>query len=148
MRHNGGDPNLNSKEYSHLLRTLFQGKWRLRLLQEMIGGPVRLSQLRRAIPDCSKKVLIDTARTGGDGLGEPPRIWHQAQESGVLHHRRVECTASRSHFIHYGLRPGFQEAGLVCRAEVVNMGSVGLPHRSPRFQSFLPDAPCFRGSAC
>jgi len=43
-----------------LLRIVFQGKWRLRVLQEIVKGPVRLSQLRRAVPECSKKVLIDT----------------------------------------------------------------------------------------
>ena len=83
MRHNGGDPNINSKEYSHLLRTLFQGKWRLRVLQEMIAGPVRLSQLRRAIPGCSKKVLIDTLH----GLEETG--WVNRREYGT-NLRRVE----------------------------------------------------------
>ena len=42
------------------LRIVFQGKWRLRVLQEIVKGPVRLSQLRRAVPGCTKKVLIDT----------------------------------------------------------------------------------------
>ena len=43
-----------------LLRIAFQGKWRLRVLQELVKGPVRLSALRRVMPGCSKKVLIDT----------------------------------------------------------------------------------------
>ena len=43
-----------------LLRIVFQGKWRLRVLQEIVRGPVRLSHLRREIPECTKKVLIDT----------------------------------------------------------------------------------------
>ena len=43
-----------------LLRIVFDGKWRLDVLQLMIDGPVRLSALRRAISTCSKKVLIDT----------------------------------------------------------------------------------------
>ena len=47
-------------EKSSLLRTLFQGKWRLQVLQELMKGPARLSQLRRVLPACSKKVLIDT----------------------------------------------------------------------------------------
>ena len=83
MRHNGGDPNLNSQEYGHLLRTLFQGKWRFRVLQEMIAGPVRLSQLRRAIPGCSKKVLIDTLR----GLEETGWVKRREYDSRL---RKVE----------------------------------------------------------
>lgn len=43
-----------------LLRGIFQRKWRLTVLQEVARGPVRLSQLRRVVPNCSKKVLIDT----------------------------------------------------------------------------------------
>ncbi len=30
------------------------------MLQEIVKGPVRLSQLKRAVPECTKKVLIDT----------------------------------------------------------------------------------------
>jgi DNA-binding HxlR family transcriptional regulator len=51
-----------------LLRIVFQGKWRLRVLREIVKGPVRLSQLRRAVPESSKKVLIDTLH-GLEGLG-------------------------------------------------------------------------------
>ena len=43
-----------------LRRVVLQGKWRLRVLQEIAKGPVRLSHLRRVVPQCSKKVLIDT----------------------------------------------------------------------------------------
>lgn len=45
-----------------LLRMVFQGKWRLKVLQNIVRGPNRLSQLRRTMPECSKKVLIDTLR--------------------------------------------------------------------------------------
>jgi DNA-binding HxlR family transcriptional regulator len=45
---------------SEVLRLLFQGKWRLPVLRELLGGPHRLSQLRRAIPQATKKMLIDT----------------------------------------------------------------------------------------
>jgi DNA-binding HxlR family transcriptional regulator len=38
----------------------FQGKWRRRVLQEIAKGPVRLSHLRRVVPECSNKVLIET----------------------------------------------------------------------------------------
>ncbi len=42
------------------LQTLFDGKWRPAVLRQLVDGPLRLSQLRRALPSCSKKVLIDT----------------------------------------------------------------------------------------
>jgi DNA-binding HxlR family transcriptional regulator len=45
---------------AELLRLLFHGKWRLPVLRELLGGPRRLSQLRRAIPQATKKMLIDT----------------------------------------------------------------------------------------
>lgn len=57
-----------------LLRIVFQGKWRLRVLREIVKGPIRLSQLRRAVPECSKKVLIDTLH-GLEVLG-----WIERQE--------------------------------------------------------------------
>ena len=47
-------------EDSDLLKAIFQGKWRVRVLDELMRGPTRLSELKRAIPECSKKVLIDT----------------------------------------------------------------------------------------
>lgn len=59
---------------TQLLRIIFQGKWRLRVLREIAKGPIRLSQLRRAVPECSKKVLIDTLH-GLEGLG-----WIERQE--------------------------------------------------------------------
>ncbi len=45
---------------AEMLRLLFQGKWRLPVLRELLGAPRRLSQLRRAIPHATKKMLIDT----------------------------------------------------------------------------------------
>jgi len=60
--------NSSCRNETDLLRIVFQGKWRLRVLQEIVKGPVRLSQLRRAIPGCSKKVLID-ALHGLEELG-------------------------------------------------------------------------------
>ena len=53
-------PNQDCPTDTDLLRIVFQGKWRLRVLQEIVRGPIRLSQLRRAVPECTKKVLIDT----------------------------------------------------------------------------------------
>lgn len=45
---------------AELLRAIFRGKWRLRVLQEIARGSVRLGALTRAIPECRKKVIIDT----------------------------------------------------------------------------------------
>ena len=42
------------------MQAIFQVKWRFRVLRELAKAPMRLSRLRRAIPECSKKVLIDT----------------------------------------------------------------------------------------
>lgn len=67
-------PNEDCPTDTDLLRIVFQGKWRLRVLQEIVKGPVRLSQLRRAMPKCSKKVLID-ALHGLEELG-----WIERQE--------------------------------------------------------------------
>jgi DNA-binding HxlR family transcriptional regulator len=47
-------------EPAELLRMIFQGKWRLRILTRLCEGPVRLSELRRIIPEASKKMLIDS----------------------------------------------------------------------------------------
>ena len=41
-------------------RVIFTGKWRLPILREIAKHPRRLSELKRAIPDCSKKMLIET----------------------------------------------------------------------------------------
>ena len=43
-----------------LLRLLFGRKWRYAVLQELLLRPGRLSELRRTIPACSKKMLVDT----------------------------------------------------------------------------------------
>lgn len=67
-------PDQDCPSDTELLRIIFQGKWRLRVLREIAKGPVRLSQLRRAVPECSKKVLIDTLH-GLEGLG-----WIERQE--------------------------------------------------------------------
>jgi DNA-binding HxlR family transcriptional regulator len=45
------------------LRALLDGKWRVRILGEFCAGTVRLGQLQRAVPDASKKVLIDNLRS-------------------------------------------------------------------------------------
>ena len=50
---------------SEILKAIFHGKWTFRVLRELVRGPIRLGELKRAIPECSKKVLIDTLH----GLG-------------------------------------------------------------------------------
>ena len=58
-----GDLILNpASSDEELLRILFRGKWRLRVVRLVLERSRRLSELRRLIPDCSKKVLIDTLR--------------------------------------------------------------------------------------
>lgn len=71
-----------------LLRIVFQGKWRLRVLREIAGGPVRLSQLRRNVPECSKKVLIDTL--------------HALEELGLIERREFPTKVRR---VDYSLTP-------------------------------------------
>ena len=74
-----------------LLLTLFQGKWRLQVLQELIKGPARLSHLRRVLPACSKKVLIDTLH-GLEDIGWIVRTEYPAkgQEGRVFAHYEME----------------------------------------------------------
>ncbi len=67
------------------LKMLFHGKWRFAVVRELVSGPARLSHLRRKIPDCSKKVLIDTLH-GLEQIG-----WVQRQEYATRL-RRVEYT--------------------------------------------------------
>lgn len=71
-----------------LLRIVFQGKWRLRVLREIAKGPVRLSQLRRVVPGCSKKVLIDTL--------------HGLEELGWVERREYPTKVRR---VDYSLKP-------------------------------------------
>ena len=41
---------------------LIQGKWKIVILSQLQHGPLRLSQLRRMIPDASKKMLTQHLR--------------------------------------------------------------------------------------
>lgn len=60
MRLLPGTNDLDCTDGADLLKAIFHGKWRFLVLRELVSSPMRLSGLRRAIPDCSKKVLIDT----------------------------------------------------------------------------------------
>ena len=74
---------LKRSKDAEILRLLFQSKWRLSILREVVIGPVRLSELRRRIPNSSKKMLIDTLH-GLERLG-----WIERRELSARV-RRVE----------------------------------------------------------
>ena len=46
-----------------VMQQIFAGKWRLPVLIELLKGVQRLSELQRAIPEGTKKMLIDTLRS-------------------------------------------------------------------------------------
>lgn len=75
---------------SELLRVVFQGKWRLRILRELMSGPVRLSELRRLVPACSKKMIIDTLH-GLEGLGWVERREFPTRVKKVEYRLTGEC---------------------------------------------------------
>ena len=60
-----GNHNLDCPRETDLLRIISHGKKRLSVLQEIVGGPVRLRKLRRVVPECSKKVLIGLQESTG-----------------------------------------------------------------------------------
>lgn len=86
--HGSTDPECPSD--ADLLRAVFQGKWRLRVLQEIVEGPVRLSQLRRVMPECSKKVLIDTLH-GLEELGWIERKEYPSKLKRVEYSLTTKC---------------------------------------------------------
>lgn len=88
------------------LRILFQRKWRLSVLQEVARGPVRLSQLRRILPGCSKKVLIDTLH-GLEELG-----WIERQEyPAKLKRVEYSLTARREQDVRRAIALASSDAG-------------------------------------
>lgn len=106
-----------------LLRDVFQGKWRLRVLQEIVKGPVRLSQLRRAVPECSKKVLIDTLH-GLEELGwierheysfKLKRVEYSLTAEREQDVRRAAAIASREGASHVEERPRSDHTALEVR---------------------------------
>jgi DNA-binding HxlR family transcriptional regulator len=42
------------------LQELFRGKWRIQVLECLCASPRRLSELQRILPECTKKMLLDT----------------------------------------------------------------------------------------
>lgn len=83
-------PNQGCPTDTELLRLVFQGKWRLRVLQEVVKGPIRLSQLRRVVPECTKKVLIDTLR-GLEELGWIARKEYPTKLRRVEYSLAAQC---------------------------------------------------------
>ncbi len=71
---------------------LLGGKWKLLILFELKDGAVRLSDLRRKIPDISEKMLIQELKVlvmnklvERKNYGEvPPRVTYSLTESGDL----------------------------------------------------------------
>ena len=67
------DMNKADTEYvrnaSFAVGALFQSKWRIQILCALRSRPVRLGQLKRLIPEASKKMLAQNLRTlEADGL--------------------------------------------------------------------------------
>ncbi len=62
---------------------MLQGKWRVHILCAMHGGPVRLGQLSRLLPEASKKVLMtELKQLVSSGLVERRDL----SDSGVVRH--------------------------------------------------------------
>lgn len=70
---------------------LVGGKWKLLILFQLSNRPLRLSELKRQIPDVSEKMLIQELKTLIDSnlairinFGEvPPRVEYQITEIGL-----------------------------------------------------------------
>ena len=94
-------PNQDCPTDKDLLRIVFQGKWRLGVLQHIVNGPVRLSQLRRAVPECTKKVLIDTLHwleeRGWIARQEYPTELKRVEYSRHLDAKKISDVPSPSH---------------------------------------------------
>ena len=69
---------------------LVGGKWKLLIIQELAKGPIRLSQLKKQIPDISEKMLIQELKhlvnsdlASRKNFGEvPPRVEYALTEQG------------------------------------------------------------------
>ncbi|MFN3761202.1 MAG: winged helix-turn-helix transcriptional regulator [Algoriphagus aquaeductus] len=69
---------------------LVGGKWKLLILFQLTNGPLRLSILRKSIPDISEKILIQELKTlvesdlvDRKNFGEvPPRVEYALTEKG------------------------------------------------------------------
>ena len=69
---------------------LIGGKWKLMIIFQLAQKPLRLSELKKAIPDISEKMLIQELKKLADShlvtrknYGEvPPRVSYQLNEIG------------------------------------------------------------------
>ena len=69
---------------------LLGGKWKLLIIFQLYKGPLRLSELKKSIPDISEKMLIQELKTLVDSdlatrknYGEvPPRVEYSLTEKG------------------------------------------------------------------
>lgn len=70
---------------------LIGGKWKLLIMFQLANGPLRLSELRRSIPDISEKMLIQELKNltnsnlvDRHNFGEvPPRVEYKLTPIGV-----------------------------------------------------------------
>ena len=74
------------RQATHVLQIL-QGKWSLQILWAMRDHPIRLSELKRAIPSASKKAL-----TSGLRSLEAARIIVRTDLSGAVLHVEYSLT--------------------------------------------------------
>jgi DNA-binding HxlR family transcriptional regulator len=74
------------RQATHVLQIL-QGKWTLQILWAMRENPIRLSELKRAIPSASKKAL-----TSGLRSLEAARIIVRTDLSGAVLHVEYSLT--------------------------------------------------------
>jgi len=75
------------KSDAQLTLDLFRGKWKIQILQLLMDGPVRLGQVRRRIPQATKKMLVQRLHDM-----EKQGIITRADLSGKIKH--VEYTVS------------------------------------------------------
>lgn len=82
---------------------LLGGKWKLMILYQLASQPLRLSELKRAIPDISEKMLIQELKTLCDSnlvirknFGEvPPRVEY---ELATIGHKIMPLIAEMRNF--------------------------------------------------
>jgi DNA-binding HxlR family transcriptional regulator len=69
---------------------LIGNKWKLLILRNILGGPYRFNELKKAIPGISQKVLTDNLRSLENGgiiirtvfAEVPPRVEYKLSELG------------------------------------------------------------------
>lgn len=98
-----------SESISRVLE-LLQGKWTALILCEMRTHPVRLSELRRAIPSASKKALTASLRSLEGGQ----IIFRRDLSNSVLH-------------VEYELKEGIREPLVGLLDQISEWGKLHLP---------------------